>query len=134
MKPASESATPHGSWLESIHRIGDGLLALVRGRFELFSIELQEEQLRFITRFVWLGIAMTLGFGGLLTGLAVIAAWLWNTAGYVGLISLAVAALIFAAGILIELQRRILRDPPPFAGTVAELKKDIECLQKERRN
>jgi len=134
MNSTSESTTRTGAWSESFHCIGEGLLALIRGRCELLSVELQEEQLRLIDRLVWLGIAMTLGASGLLVGMGALAAWLWNTAGYVGLIVLALAALIAATGILIGLHRRIRRDPPPFSGTVAEFRKDSECLRKDWTN
>jgi uncharacterized membrane protein YqjE len=127
----SESTTHTGGLFESLRRTGESLLGLIRNRFELFAVELQEEQLRFFNRLVWLGIAMTLGAAGLLVGLGTLAVWVWNAAGYAGLMALAVAALAGATGIFMRLRRQIIRGPPPFAGTVAEFRKDSECLRND---
>jgi len=80
---------------------------------------------------VWLGIAMTLGAVGLLVGIGALAVWVWTAAGYAGLIVLAVAALAGAAGIFMRLRRQIKSGPPPFAETIAEFRKDSECLRKD---
>jgi len=127
----SESTTHTGGWFESLRRTGESLLGLIRSRFELFAVELQEEKLRFLNLLVWLGIAMTLGAAGLLIGMGALATWVWTAAGYAGLIVLAAAALAGAAGIFMGLRCQIKSSPPPFAGTVAEFRKDTECLRKD---
>ncbi len=127
----NETATHTDGWFDSLRRIGESLLALICSRFELFAVELQEEKLRLINLLLWLGIAMTLGAAGLLVGTGALAVWLWYSAGYAGLIGLALAALAAAAGILLGIRRRIKSGPPPFAGTVAEFRKDSECLRKD---
>lgn len=126
----SGTTTPAGGWLESLRRMRESLLALIRSRFELFAVELQEEKLSLLNQLVWLGVAVTLGAAGLLVGMGALAVWLWTIAGYAGLIALAVATLAAAAGILLGLRRQIKCGPPPFAGTVAEFRKDGECLRK----
>lgn len=50
-----------GGWLESLRRIGESLLALLGSRFELFSVEWQEEKLRLLNLLVWLGLAAVIG-------------------------------------------------------------------------
>lgn len=127
----NETATHTDGWFDSLRRIGGSLLALIRGRFELFAVELQEEKLRLVNLLLWLGIAMTLGATGLLIGMGALAVWLWTSAGYAGLIALALAAMATAAGILLGIRRQIKSNPPPFAGTVAEFRKDSECLRKD---
>ncbi len=127
----NETATHTDGWFDSLRRTSESLLALIRSRFELFAVELREEKLRLINLLLWLGIAMTLGAAGLLVGMGALAVWLWNSAGYAGLIVLALATLALAAGILLDVRRRIKRSPPPFAGTVAEFRKDSECLRKD---
>ena len=127
----SESNPHTGGWLDSFRRIGESLLGLVHSRVELFAVELQEEKLRFLRHLVWLGIAMILGLAGLLAAMVALAIWLWNTTGYPGLILMSVAALALAAAILFSIRRQIRSEPPPFAETVAEFKKDTECLRKK---
>jgi len=126
----NENAAHADGWFDSLRRIGESLLALIRSRFELFAVELQEEKLRLMNLLLWLGIAMTLGAAGLLVGIGALAVWLWNSAGYAGLIALALVALAAAGGILLGVRRQIKSGPPPFAGTVAEFRKDSECLRK----
>lgn len=120
-----------GGWLESLRRIGESSLALVRGRFELFTVEWQEEKLRLLNLLFWFGLAVTIGAAGLLIGMAALALWLWETSGYAGLIGLALAALAAAAGIAWNIRRRIQTGVQPFTQTVAEFRKDGECLQRK---
>jgi uncharacterized membrane protein YqjE len=127
----NETATHTDGWFDPLRRIGGSLLALIRNRFELFAVELQEEKLRLINLLLWLGIAMTLGEAGLLIGMGALAVWLWNSAGYAGLIMLTLAALVAAAGILLSVRRQIKSGPLPFAATVTEFRKDSECLRKD---
>jgi uncharacterized membrane protein YqjE len=121
-----------GGWFESLRRMGESSVALARGRFELFSIECQEEKLRLFTLLFWSALAVTIGAAGLLVGMAALALWLWEAFGYAGLIGLSVAALATAAGIAWGIRKRILAGPHPFTQTVAEFRKDGACL--ERKN
>lgn len=105
------------------------MLGLAQSRFELFAIELQEEKLRALSLIVWLVAALMLGAAGLLVGLGALAFWLWHVAGYPGLIGLMLAALAAGAGLLWRLYRRIQAGPAPFAETLAEFRKDRECLR-----
>ncbi len=127
----NETTTHTDGWFDSLRRAGKSLLALIRSRFELFAVELQEEKLRLINLLLWLGIAMTLGAAGLLVGMGALAVWLWNSAGYAGLIVLAQVALAAAAGILLGVRRQIKSGPSPFAWTVAEFRKDNKCLRND---
>jgi uncharacterized membrane protein YqjE len=116
-----------GLWA-SVRRIADSLLGLAQSRIDLFAVELREEQLRALDLVVWLGLAIALASAGLLVGLGALALFLWAAAGYAGLVGLALAALVAAAGIVLSIRRRIVRGPVPFAETIAEFTKDRECL------
>lgn len=123
------STAKSGGWLDSLRRIGESFLALLRSRFELFTVELQEEKLRLLRLLVWIGIAAAVGAAGILIGITALAFWLWTVAGYAGLIGLAAVMLILALGILLVIRRNIQSSQPPFAQTAAELRKDGECLR-----
>lgn len=121
---------PHpGGWLDSLRRIGESSFALLRNRFELFTVELQEEKLRLLNLLIWLGLAAIFGAAGIFVAMVALAFWLWDTAGYTGLVSLAAATLAAALAILWGIRRKIQTAPPPFAQTVAEFRKDGECLR-----
>lgn len=114
---------------DSVRRIGRSLFALLRTRFELCALEVQEEKLRTVNLLIWLAAAITVGAAGMLVAFGALALFLWQNTGYSGLIGLALAALGAAAATLGYLRRRILAGPAPFATTVAELRKDAECLR-----
>lgn len=126
----SDSSPNPGGWLESLRRIGGSLLALLRGRLELFSVELQEEKLRLLNLLVWIALAAALGFGAVLITIIALAFWLWTVAGYLGLIGLALACFIAALCIIVGIRKKIQTGPAPFAQTVAEFRKDAECWPK----
>ena len=118
-----------GGWFESLRRMGESLAALLQSRFELFTVEWQEEKLRLLNLLVWLGLAAAIGATGVLVALFTLAYWLWITAGFAGLIGLAAAALAVASGVVWRIRRKIRTGPTPFAQTVAEFRKDGECLR-----
>ena len=114
---------------ESVRRIGKSLLDLLHTRAELFSIELQEEKVRVLRLVLWVAAAIAVGVSGLLIAMGALALWVWESAGYWGLIGLAIGALGAAAVILWGVHRNVTNGPAPFAGTVAEFKKDAACLR-----
>lgn len=118
-----------GGWLESFRCIGESFLAMLRNRFELFTVELQEEKLRLLTLLLWIGLAAALGFAGVFIAIVTLGLWLWAAAGYLGLIGLALVSLGAAVGIIAGIRKKIQTGPQPFANTVAEFRKDGECLR-----
>lgn len=123
------SPTNQSEQLGPLRRIGVSLLALTRSRLELFTVELQEEKLRLLNLLIWLGVALVLGAAGIVVAMAALTFWVWAVAGYAGLVGLAVTALVIAAVILSVIRLKIQTGPTPFAHTVAEFKKDAECLR-----
>lgn len=114
---------------DSARRMANSVLGLLHDRISLAAVELQEEKLRAISVLIWLCVAIALGVAGMLVAISALAFFLWEQAGYAGLIGLAVASIAGAAVVLWLLRRRILSGPQPFAVTVAEFGKDFECLR-----
>ena len=125
----SAAPTKPGGWLESLRSIGGSLWTLLRSRFELFAVEWQEEKLRVLNLLIWLGLAVFVGAAGFFIAMIALALWLWRTTGYAGLVGLAVINLGVAFAILRAIRRKIRTGPPPFAQTIAEFRKDSECLR-----
>jgi uncharacterized membrane protein YqjE len=117
-------------WLDALRRSGDSVLGLVQNRLEIFSVELQEEKLRTIKLLIWLGVALALGIAAILVAAGALAIFLWQVAGYWGLVGLALLTLGGAAGIVLWLRQQLHTGPTPFSTTVAEFKKDRACLRK----
>lgn len=116
-------------WLASLRRLGDSVLALAQNRVELFAVELQEEKLRVLRLALWGVVALTLAAGGLLVVVGVVALFLWQAAGYWGLAGWAGVLLGLSAFLYWRLRQSIVQGPPPFADTLAEFRKDRECLR-----
>lgn len=116
-------------WQASLRRLGDSVLALAQNRLELFAIELQEEKLRLLRLAVGCVVALTLGAAGLMVVVGTLAIFLWRAAGYWGLGGLAMVLLGLSAFLFWRLRQSIVEGPTPFADTLAEFRKDRECLR-----
>jgi uncharacterized membrane protein YqjE len=125
-----EESDKSSGWLNSIRRAGDALLGLAQSRFELFTVELQEEKLRALDVIVWLVVALALIVAGLLVGLGALALYLWRVAGYLGLIGLALVTLAAGAAVLWKIRNQIRNGPTPFGQCLDEFRKDRECQRK----
>ncbi len=124
----SDGEAGNVSTVSTLRRIGETVLSTFHNRLELLTLELKEEK-------YWLISALMLGacvvvfaillVVAILITVAVLAppeARLWLLPGI---------CLIFLAGLaasILGLRRRLLR-PAPLGGTLAELKKDLECLK-----
>jgi len=126
----NDDARQADGWLHSLRCAADSFLGLAQSRFELFAVELQEQKLRALRLLVWLVVALALIVAGLIVALGALAIFLWNVAGYWGLIGLALASLAAGAGTLWRTHRRIENAATPFAESIAQFKKDRECLQR----
>jgi uncharacterized membrane protein YqjE len=117
--------------LDSLQRLGASLLGLAQARAELVALELQEEKLRAIDLMTWLAVAAAFAFAAVLVAVGTLALFLWQKAGFVGLIGMAVASALAAATLFALRRRRLLREPLPFSATTAEFRKDIEWLRRK---
>ena len=118
-----------GGLMDSLRRVTNSVFGLVHTRFALIAVELQQEKLRAINLIIWLSVAIALGIAGLLVAIATLAIFLWERAGYGGLVGLAFVTLGLAGLGLWLLRRHIMNGPQPFADSVAEIGKDFEALK-----
>lgn len=118
-----------GGLVDSVRRVTNSVLGLAHNRLSLIAVEFQEEKIRAINHIIWLSVAMALGVAGLLVAIATLAIFLWQRAGYAGLLGLAFVTLGLATLTLWLLRRHILNGPQPFATSVAEISKDFETLR-----
>lgn len=125
MEPATPS--PAG-YLQSLRSLGDGLLASVQERLELFSVELQEEKFRLILTFVWISSAIFAGMMTLAFASLTAVYLFWETARLPALAGLTVIYGASLATIIVLFRRFIARQPGPFAATREEIGKDRACI------
>ena len=119
-----------GDLFAYLRRLLDSALALVQNRFQLFTVELQEEKIRFFDLLLRVVAVAALGAMTLITATALVVVWFWDTPPVAVLAIVTLLYGLAAAGVGYGLKQRLQRGPPPFAGTLAELEKDQECLGK----
>ena len=124
-----KDASPPGI-LESLRRLGATALGTFQNRLELFAVELQEERLRLIEALLLMGIIAALGFFTLALAAAGIIFLLWRQFGVAILFILSGVGLIGTLLTAWRLRERF-KDKPFLAGTLGELKKDREWLEKK---
>jgi uncharacterized membrane protein YqjE len=112
----------------SIRRIGATALGTVQNRLELLTVELKEERYWLVSAIVLASCAVVLGLLALVA-LVITVTWLapadaraWLLPGICGVFLAGFAWASFAL-------KRSLQRPAPLEKTLAELRKDIECLK-----
>jgi uncharacterized membrane protein YqjE len=125
-----ESTSANGLHLgDATKRIAQRMFVIVENRFQLLMVEVQEERERALLA-IWL--ALGAAAFGLLAGVAltvVIAVALWDHSPLIAMLvltALYTIAAVFFYGRLMRLQR----DWQTLPGTLDQLKKDRECLEK----
>jgi uncharacterized membrane protein YqjE len=127
-----EPATPASAgFLHSLRALGDGLLATVQDRLELFSIELQEEKFRLIQVFVWISAAIFTGMMAITFASLTLVYLFWASARVTVLGGLTIVYTGALVAIAIAFRRFIARQPRPFSATRQEIGKDRACIRNE---
>ena len=114
--------------LGSLRRLLDSLLATTQNRVELFALELQEEKCRFVELLIWASAVVALGLMSLAMVSLTIVVVFWDNGRLAALITLSLLYSVATAGGYWALRNRLRKQSPSFGGTVAQLKKDQECL------
>ena len=114
----------------SLRRMLDGALKLVQNRFQLFTVEMQEEKVRLIDLLLRVAAVVVLGFMTLIGATALIVVWLWDTSPVAVLLVVTLGYGLTAAAIGCSIRQKLQHGPRPFAGTLAEFQRDRECLGK----
>ena len=128
MEPATPA--PMG-YLSSLRSLGEGLLASVQDRLELFTVELQEEKFRLIQTFIWISAAVFAGMMAITFASLTLVYLFWESARLAvlgGLTVLYAGALVV---IMIAFRRYLARQPKPFAATLHEIGEDRACIRTE---
>ena len=127
----SESTPAPSGIIGSLRTLGDGLLASVQDRVALLGLELEEEKLRLIQAFAWIGAAIVVGAMVLAFASLTLVFIFWHTARIAVFASLAGFYLLLLALILNYVRQILTRRPRVFAASLAEIEADRKCLRGE---
>lgn len=130
----SAGEAPSGGVLHSLRNIGPALFGLLRTRLELFGIELAEEKERAAQLALLAAFALLFGGLALLMLNVLVLAHFWHTHRYEAILAL---ILLYVGGVVVcvwRLRASLAARPPMFEATLAELKADIEALDRVRQD
>jgi len=124
---------PDRGWhlADASSRMAHWLFVTLENRLQLLLVEVQEERERML-RAMWLGLGAAVF--GLLAGIALtvtIVLALWGHSPIIALLVLTAIYAIAAAFLYMRLSR-LQRNWQTLPGTIEQLKKDRECLEKSR--
>ncbi|RQO68859.1 hypothetical protein DBR44_15360 [Aquitalea sp. FJL05] len=116
----------------SIRSLMGGVFSLLLTRFELFLLEAEEHKDNLLFSLLLGGLALILLLIGLLCALLLVL--VLTPAAYrpAVLSCLTLGSVLGGLGLLWQLRRRAHRSRAPFAGTVAEVRKDWDSLSGRR--
>ena len=118
-----------GGFLHSLRSLGDGVLASVQDRLELFTVELQEEKFRLIQTFIWISAAVFSGMMAITFASLTLVYLFWGSARLAVLGGLAVFYAGIMVAIIIAFRRFLTRQPGPFSATRQEIGEDRACIR-----
>ena len=117
--------------LGSLRGFADGLLGSVHDRFELLSVELQEEKHRLIQIAIWISAIAALALLAVTFASFALVVLFWETARGAVVSGLALAYIAGLVATVVGFKRFMKRQPKPFADTIEEFKRDRACIQAE---
>lgn len=120
-----EKAPPaRPGFLGSFRALGDGLLATVHDRLELFSIELHEEKIRLVQAFIWISAAVFTAMMAATFASLTLVYLFWESARFAVLGSLTLLYTAALVAIVTGFRRYLARQPMPFAASLQEITED----------
>ena len=126
--PSAATTPDHISTVGTLKRLGETALSTLHNRLELLTLELKEEKYWLTHTLLFASFALVFGLLSIVAILVTVAfltpaeARPWVMGG------ICVVCLGGTAFCAIMLQKKLQREPP-LKDTLAELKKDIECLK-----
>ncbi len=125
-----EKETMPPGLLDTLRQLGATILAIFHNRLELLVVELQEHRIRLVEALVLVAAMVALGFFTLALATAAVIIVVWTEFGVEGLLVLSGMGLIGTLLLGWQLRKR-LKNWPLLEGTLAELRKDREWLEKK---
>jgi uncharacterized membrane protein YqjE len=120
-----------GSIVGSLRSLGDGLLASLEDRLELFATELQEEKFKLIQTVIWICAAAFTGMMAVIFLSLTLVYLFWDSARIAVLGGFAAIYTVALVAVIIAFRRFLARQTLPFEGTLREIREDRACIRSE---
>jgi uncharacterized membrane protein YqjE len=116
----------------ALRQLTETVLAVVQNRLELAAAELSEEKYRLINVLCWGAVFFFLtlmAVWSLTVGVIILCFTIGETMGIIAATLFVLAYLLAAGAVYVVLRQRLKQWPAPFTHTIAEIKKDRQCLE-----
>ena len=107
------------------------LVALLRTRLELATVEFAEERERIKGMLVLVVVATMSACFAIVALSALVVVWFWDTHPLAAIFGVALFYAVVAAGALAALRQLVRAHGQPFAATLGELERDAESLRRD---
>lgn len=128
----SSGEPEHKGLFASLRALGDSLVTAIQTRLELLSVELQEEKWRLVELLVLTAAAIFFGIVSVVVVTIAIVMMVSPEARPYVLVGFSVLYMLATIASMRGIRDRLKNRPLPFSGTIAELKKDGECLKSRK--
>lgn len=115
-------------FLDALKGLSKSLLEGLNQRFDLFSLELEEEKQRLLTVLIVSLVAVFAAFMAFLCLNLVIVLLTWDSNRLLAVGLLAGFYLVLALGAGLWIRQRITNAPQPFAASLEEFRRDTETM------
>lgn len=113
----------------SLEHLGHNLVDQLRGRLELFAVEITEEEIRFSRALGWQLLALFLSCLTLTLATLLVVASFWDTTHRTEAVAWLLLVFGAAAGVIWVIYRsQLKRKPIAFAQTIEELRRDALAM------
>lgn len=110
------------------------LIALLRTRLELATVEFAEERERIKVMLVLVLVATVSACFAIVTLSALIVVWFWDSHPLAAMFGVALFYAVVAGGALMMLRQQVRAHGIPFAATLGELERDAESLRRDAQS
>ncbi len=131
MADSDETPPRSGGISDSLFRLGGTVLALLRTRLELATVEFEEEREHATEMLVLLLSAVLLALFALVFASVFVIAYFWDAYRLWAIAGVTLFYVALAIITIMRLKQRSRDKPPAFAATLAELGQDVSSLRRE---
>lgn len=124
----AEPAAEHISTTGTLRRISETILSTFHNRLELLTLELKEEKYWLVSALTFAALAIVFSILSVVAIFVTVAFLTPENARPWVLVGLCVVCLGALSFCVLGLKKRLKR-PAPLADTLAEIRKDMECLK-----
>jgi len=106
-------------------------VALLRTRFELATVEFEEERERIKVMIVLIVVATVFACFALVALSVLVVVSLWDRSPLLAISGVTIFYALIAAGAVLALKQQLQAHGRPFAATLAELERDAEAMRRK---